>query len=102
MSTTTATTPSQPFTDHEGLTVRQQVSRPALDAGVRERIAELHDRGVRTLTLAHFEKTARRVGRPLSWVRDHLIVLEGIGILRCAIRGTERVWAVVPDSGYLR
>lgn len=102
MSTTTATTPSPPLTDHEGLTVRQQVSRPALDAGVRERIAELHDRGVRTITLAHFEETARSVGRPLSWVGDHLIVLEGVGILRRAVRGTERAWTIVLDSGYLR
>lgn len=102
MPTTTATTPSPPLTDHEGLTVRQKVSRPALDVGVRERIAELHDRGVRTITLAHFEETARSVGRPLSWVGDHLIVLEGIGILRRVVRGTERVWTVVPDSGYLK
>lgn len=102
MSTTTATTPSPPLTDHEGPTVRQQVSRPALDDGVRERIAELHDRGVRVITLAHFEKTARRSGRPLYWVGNHLTVLEGIGILRCAVRGTERTWTVVQDSGYLR
>lgn len=102
MSTTTATTPSPPLTDHEGLTVRQQVSRPALDAGVRERIAELHAEGVRAITLAHFEETARRVGRPLSWVGDHLIVLEGIGILRRTVRGTERSWTIVPDSEYLR
>lgn len=102
MSTTTATTPSPPLTDHEGLTVRQQVSRPALDAGVRERIAELRGRGVRTITLAHFEKTARSVGRPLSWVGDHLIVLEGLGVLRRAARGTERAWTLAPDSEYLR
>lgn len=102
MPTTTATTPSPPLTDHEGLTVRQRVSRPALDVGVRERIAELHDRGVRVLTLTHFEKTARSTGRPLSWVGDHLIVLEGVGILRRAVRGTERAWTVVPGSEYLR
>ena len=102
MSTTTATTPSPPLTDHEGLTVRQQVSRPALDAGVRERIAELHGRGVQSFTLADFEETARCVGRPLSWVGDHLIVLEGVGILRGAVRGTDRTWTVVLDSGYLR
>ncbi len=102
MSTTTATTPSPPLTDHEGLTVQQRVFRPALDAGVRERIAELHDRGVRILTLAHFEKTARLIGRPLPWVGDHLIVLEGIGVLRRAAHGTERAWTVVPDSEYLR
>lgn len=102
MPTTTVTTPSQSLADHEGLTVRQQVSRPALDVGVRERIAELHDRGVWTITLDHFEKTARSVGRPLSWVGDHLIVLEGVGILRRVVQGTQRAWTVVPGSGYLR
>jgi len=102
VSTTTATTPTPPLTDHEGLTVRQQVSRPALDAGVRERIAELHDRGVQSFALTDFEETAGDVGRPLSWVGDHLIVLEGVGILRGTVRGTERIWTVVLDSGYLR
>lgn len=102
MSTTTATTASPPLADHEGLTVRQRVTRPALDVGVRERIAELSARGVRTITLAAFEKTAQDIGRPLSWVGDHLIVLEGIGILRATVRGTERVWTISVDSEYLR
>lgn len=95
-------TPTTATTGPGKLTVRQRVSRPALDAGVRDRIAELHDRGVRTFTLSHFEKTARAVGRPLSWVGDHLIVLEGIGVLRRADRGTQRVWAVSHGSEYLR
>jgi hypothetical protein len=101
---TTATTGLPPATEPGELTVRQHLSgpRPSLAACVRERIAQLNDRGVRTFALADFEETAKRAGRPLPWVGDHLIVLEGVGVLRCASRSGERVWTISASSEYLR
>lgn len=83
-------------------TTTATTERPSLADCVRERIGELHDRGVRVFTPDHFEKTAKRAGRPLPWLVDHLLVLEGVGILRGAGRCPERAWAVSAGSGYLR
>lgn len=106
MPTTTATTGSPPTAGPGELTVRQRVShpRPSLAACVQERLCQLHDRGVRTVTLDDFERTAKRAGRPLSWIGDHLLVLEGVGILRpVALAGsTTRAWTVSSASEYLR
>jgi hypothetical protein len=77
-------------------------SPPSIADAVRRRILHLHDRGVRTLTLADFQGTAKCTGRPESWVADHLLVLEGIGVLRPARRGGTRAWTVSAGSEYLR
>lgn len=104
MPTTTATT-TPPIAAHpDGLTIRQRVSRPlpSLGDAVRERIGELHHQGAQTFALDDFKEAARQSGRPLSWIGDHLLVLEGIGILRAVRSSSGRVWAVGQDAGYLR
>ena len=75
---------------------------PPLAACVRERITQLHGQGVGTFTLEQFTPAAERARRPLSWIGDHLIVLEGIGILRPIDRSTERAWRLAPGTEYLR
>lgn len=75
---------------------------PTLAGAVRDRIDELTARGVETFTVADFKGTARSAGRPDAWLVDHLLVLEGIGVLRCVRQQGLRSWAVNPDSGYLR
>jgi hypothetical protein len=102
VSTTTVTTESPPFADHEELTVCQRVSHISVADAVRQRLRELHRRGTRTVTGADFEGIAERTGRPESWVGDHLLVLEGIGILRPASSRSGRAWTVGPSSEYLR
>lgn len=104
MTPTTATTGSPPATGLGELTVRQRVSEPCptVSEAVQQRITELRDRGARTFTLKDMEPAAQCSGRPLSWIGDHLIVLEGIGILRPAERSGERRWSVEPGSEYLR
>lgn len=69
---------------------------------VRKRVQHLHSQGVRTFTLADFRSTARGTGRPLAWVADHLIMLEGIGVLRPVRRSNERAWTVSPGTEFLR
>ncbi|MFH8805300.1 hypothetical protein ACH4F6_38125 [Streptomyces sp. NPDC017936] len=71
---------------------------------VRDRILELHSQGVRTFTAGDFPGAARRTGRPDTWVADHLLVLEGIGVLRRVGRAGAgpRTWTVSPGSEYLR
>lgn len=102
MPTTTATTGPPHRTADDGLTVRQRVSRPALAEAVRDRIRELHDRGVCTFTAADFAEAARNTGRSLAWVGDHLLVLESLGILRPASGTGERAWRASNASEYLR
>lgn len=104
MTTTTATTESPPAARPGELTVRQRLSepRPPLPDAVRRRITELHDRDVRTFVLADLKPAAECAGRPLSWVGDHLLVLEGVGILRPVARSCGRAWSVNPASEYLR
>lgn len=103
MTPTTATTGS-PVAPGDGLTVRQRVSPPhaSLETCVRERICYLHDRGTRTFTLDDFTRTAEQAGRPLSWIGDHLLVLEGLGVLRSVSDEGTRAWHVNSGSGYLR
>jgi hypothetical protein len=102
VSTTTVTTDSPPLTDHEGLTVCQRVSYISVADAVRQRLRELRGPAVRTVTWADFEGVAERTGHPTSWVADHLLVLEGIGILRQAGCPAGRAWTVSPASEYLR
>lgn len=102
MPTTTATTGPPHRTEDDGLTVRQRVSRPALADAVRSRIRELHDQGVRTFTAADFAEAARSADRSLAWVGDHLLILEGMGILRSATDEGTRAWTVSNASEYLR
>jgi len=101
---TTATTESPPASGPGELTVRQRVSPPhsSLETCVRERIGCLHARNTRTFTLDDFTCTAEQAGRPLSWIGDHLIVLEGLGVLRSVSDEGTRAWRVNSDSGYLR
>lgn len=75
---------------------------PTLDDAVRGRIAELTARDVATFTVADFHGIARSAGRSDAWLMDHLLVLEGIGVLRCVRQPGPRTWAVVPGSGYAR
>lgn len=75
---------------------------PTLADVVRSRIGELTARGVKTFTVADFTGAARRTGRPNTWLADHLLVLEGIGVLRAVRRPGPRSWTVSPDSEYLR
>lgn len=75
---------------------------PTLAGAVRGRIDELTARGVRTFTVADFQGVARSVCRPDAWLADHLLVLEGIGVLRCVQRPGPRAWTVNPGSGYPR
>lgn len=86
MSTTTVTTGSP----------------PALADAVRRRVHELHDQGQRTFATSHFRDVGGQVRCPSAWVTDHLIVLEGIGVLRPVRRGCERSWTVNAESGFLR
>lgn len=103
MPTTTATTGPPPLTDPgEGLTVRQRVSPPCIADAVRARIRDLHDRGELTITPADCEDLAETVGRPAPWITDHLLVLEGSGILKPVRAGGARAWTVDPASEYLR
>lgn len=75
---------------------------PILADAVRDRIGHLTSRGKRTFTVADFTGIAHRVGRPDAWLEDHLLVLEGIGVLRPVHRPGPRTWAVRPDSEYAR
>lgn len=75
---------------------------PSLADAVRSRIGELTDRGISTLAVADFQGVARRAGRPDTWLEDHLLVLEGIGVLRPVRRPGPRAWTVNPSAGYLR
>lgn len=75
---------------------------PTLADAVRERIGELHDRGVRTFTAADFRGVARRAGRRDTWLTSHLLVLEGVGILELSSSSGPRAWRVAPGSEYLR
>ncbi|WP_030248252.1 hypothetical protein [Streptomyces sp. NRRL S-455] len=59
-------------------------------------------RGQKTFTVADFPGVARRAGRPGPWLEDHLLVLEGIGVLRAVNRPGPRTWAVRPGAEYLR
>jgi hypothetical protein len=77
-------------------------SPPALADAVRQRIRDLHDRGVREFTPGHFTDLAAAVRRPASWVTDHLIVLQGTGALRAVPRSPVRAWTVAPGSEILR
>lgn len=77
-------------------------SPPALADAVRQRIRDLHDRGVREFTPDHFTGLASAVGRPASWVTDHLIVLQGTGDLRTVVRPGTRAWTLAPGSEILR
>ncbi|MFD8226910.1 hypothetical protein ACFV16_22365 [Streptomyces massasporeus] len=74
---------------------------PTLADAVRTRIAYLASRGVRTFTVSDFPGVARHAGRPDAWLEDHLLVLEGIGILRQARRPGPRAWTVSACSEYL-
>jgi hypothetical protein len=87
VSTTTVTTEPPPVT--------------VADA-VRRRIQYLHGRGVRRFTTDHFAYVPAQTGRPLSWVTDHLLVLEGIGSLQPVPRTAVRTWSVRPGSDLLR
>jgi hypothetical protein len=69
---------------------------------VRTRIAYLAARGRRTFTTSDFPGVARHAGRPGAWLEDHLLVLEGIGILQPVRRPGPRTWRVSPGSEYLR
>lgn len=75
---------------------------PTLADAVRGCIGELTTRGVKTFTVADFQGIARSAGRPDAWLVDYLLVLEGIGILRCVRRQEPRTWAVDSGSGFLR
>ncbi|WP_086559915.1 hypothetical protein [Streptomyces africanus] len=75
---------------------------PTLADAVRGRIGELSDRNKKTFTVADFPGVAGRAGRPDSWLEDHLLVLEGIGILKRVRRPGARTWTVSPGSEYLR
>lgn len=101
MPTTTVTTGALPPAAECDLTVRQRTRIPDLAEGVRGRILELDFRGKPVFTLDDFQGVAALAGRPESWVNDHLMVLEGIGVLR-RTRAMERTWTVVPSSEYLR
>lgn len=75
---------------------------PALADAVRQRIRDLHDGGVRELTADRFTDLASAAGRPVAWVTDCLIVLQGIGDLRAVARPGARTWTVAPGSEILR
>lgn len=75
---------------------------PGLADAVRDRIGELTDRGISKLTAADFAGVAHRAGVPDRWLHDHLLVLEGIGVLRQVRRPGPRTWTVNPSAGYLR
>lgn len=75
---------------------------PSLADAVRSRIGELTDRGIRTITAEDFKGVARRAGRPDSWLLDHLLVLEGIGVLNDARRPGPRTWTINSGTEYLR
>jgi hypothetical protein len=75
---------------------------PTLAGAVRGCIGELTARGVKAFTVEDFQGIARIAGRPDAWLVDHLLVLEGIGVLQRVRRPGPRTWAVNPGSGYLR
>lgn len=75
---------------------------PTLADAVRGRIGELITRGVNAFTVADFHGVARSVGWPDTGLVDHLLVLEGIGVLQRVQQPGPRTWAVVPGSGYAR
>lgn len=102
MSTTTVTTGSPPDAVPGELTVRQQVSRPSVAQAVQQRVRELHRRGEHPLTPAHFDDLAREFHRPVSWITDQLLVLEGFGVLRQDPHAAGRVWTVNAGSEYLQ
>lgn len=102
MSTTTATTTPPSDTGPGGLTLRQRVSRPSIETSVQERIRALHGEGVRQFTPEHFADLSRVLSRPESWITDHLIILEGLGVLRPVDHGSRRAWTLNQDAGYLR
>lgn len=69
-----------------------------LSACVQDRIEELRGRGVNVIAPGDFGEAARLAGRPLSWVVDHLLVLEGIGVLRAVRRRGDRAWALAAGT----
>lgn len=73
-----------------------------LDDAVRDRIRELADRGTKEFTVADFRDAARRAGRTDRWLEDHLLVLEGIGVLKAVRRPGARMWTLSPAAEYLR
>jgi hypothetical protein len=75
---------------------------PTLAEAVRTRIAYLTARGTRSFTTRDFPNVARHAGRPDAWLEDHLLVLEGIGVLRPVRRPGPRAWSISPGSEYLR
>jgi hypothetical protein len=75
---------------------------PILADAVRGRIVELTARGADVFTVADFRGVAQRAGQPDSWLGDHLLVLEGIGVLQSIRRPGPRSWIVNPGSEYLR
>jgi hypothetical protein len=75
---------------------------PNLADAVRGRVRELTSRGVRTFTASDFTGVARSAGRPDTWLADHLLVLEGIGVLRPVPGRGPRTWSLNAASEYLR
>lgn len=69
---------------------------------VRARFGELTDRGKTEFAETDFSDIAARSARPQTWVTDHLLVLEGTGVLRVVRRPGPRTWTLVSGTGYLR
>lgn len=75
---------------------------PTLTDAVRGRVRELTDQGVETFTADDFRGVAQRAGKGDRWLDDHLLVLEGIGVLRAVRRPGARTWSLSPSAEYLR
>lgn len=69
---------------------------------VRQRVRELTDQGIKTFTTSDFRCAAHRAGLTERWLEDHLLVLEGIGVLVPVRRPGVRAWSLSPAAEYLR